>query len=174
MRLYKNGVALMLHFMGVVWMKLTDFLWGDNDDPMVGRTFSGRYSLVSIYDTIESVFVPVPINNDNRYYLQLKIDENYDPTDNVVPYEVNIRISNVLFTSMNLSATIAASGYAAILGMNPIASTLRLPPPEEWVVELALASILANCTQLGFLKDVNNNTQLVWDGSAGTVAWRRY
>ena len=119
------------------------------------QLYGGTYRFTKIYD---STVGEVPIPSDGVYTIQIR------PSSSIVnQYDIGIKVGN----SMGGSATITPSGNHGIedqISIGGLRSTMMMPPPELYRIEVALSNLLPSSTTIQIDDDV-----LTINGTKGSV-----
>ena len=119
------------------------------------QLYGGTYRFTKIYDNTVG---EVPIPNDGIYTIQMR------PSSSIVnQYDIGIKVGN----SMGGSATITPSGNHGIedqISIGGLRSTMMMPPPDLYRIEVALSDLLPSSTTIQIDDDV-----LTINGTKGSV-----
>lgn len=119
------------------------------------QLYGGTYRFTKIYDTTVG---EVPIPNDGIYTIQMS------PSSTIVnQYDIGIKVGN----SMGGSATITPSANHGVedqISIGGLRSTMMMPPPELYRIEVALSDLLPSSTTIQMEDDV-----LTINGTKGCV-----
>lgn len=121
------------------------------------QSYDGLYRLTKIVDT---TIGEVPIPNDGIYTIQMRPATSSDIFNQ---YNIGIKVGN----SMGGSATITpTSNYdnKDEVSIGGLRSTMMMPPPELYRIEVALSDLLPSATTIKLEDDV-----LTIKGSKGSV-----
>jgi heat shock protein HslJ len=120
--------------------------------------YEGLYRLTHIVDTTVG---EVPIPSDGTYTIQMR-----PSTTGLNQYDIGIKIGN----SMGGSATITPStttnqDMEDAITIGGLRSTMMMPPPELYRIEVALSDLLPSATSI----QIENDIVLTIKGSKGSV-----
>jgi hypothetical protein len=138
---------------------------------MVQRVFSSVvlpiddsvFALRQIISAGSSTEIPIPGN----YTVTFLPVEN----DNL-KLDMTIQVFNTIMTTMNFNgATISETGAIADVTMDPVRSTMMMPEPDAYKVEIAIGEILSTVDTvfIEMLQDDTMTVTITLEGSGGTI-----
>lgn len=123
------------------------------------QSYDGLYRLTKIVDT---TIGEVPIPNDGIYTIQMR-PSTTGSSDIANQYNIGIKVGNSMGGSATITPTAKNCGEDEV-SIGGIRSTMMMPPPELYRIEVALSDLLPSATTIKMEDDV-----LTIKGTKGSV-----